>query len=112
MAMESEGSAAKRGRERRVRIVGRSPDARNDEGRDTPAHVVRHRAERQLELYVHMLRILERELAQHREANRSEAADGTQRNLVAVRLLTRRLCDEHELATPAELPCEDRSPED
>jgi hypothetical protein len=114
-----EASVARRDGERRARVV-RGPERSeashafdpergglSGEGLDSAlrslSQLPRHRAERQRELYVELLRILQRDLSEHEQAARREAASSTRRSLETVRLLTRHLCDEFALELPAEL---------
>jgi len=115
-----EASVARRDDKRRVRVLSSFGESEasshpfdpergglSGEGLDSAlrslSQLPRHRAERQRDLYVELLRILERDLSEHEQAARREAARRTRRSLETVRLLTQHLCDEFALNLPAEL---------
>lgn len=104
MGSRTEGPAARPRRPSDVRVVRRSADSAGD---STGEGISAYRDARQLQLYVHRLRMLERELAAHRAANRSEAARETSEVVEQERALIRRFCADAGLDLPPELPPED-----
>ena len=88
----------------------KTSDVRPERGRvaprsvahSTPGSFSRSRALRQLELYLHKLRLLERELAEHEAAQRVQAAREALSGLRAEQELIRRLCHDFDLELPSE----------
>ena len=101
MRSRTEDTASKRRARSSARVIRRSTDSVGAASSET------YRDARQLELYVHMLRILVRNLAEHRAAGRPEAARETHASLQAARVLIRRLCEDGGFELPPEVSPED-----